>query len=272
MSYWQGKVAIITGGSAGFGRVLAGAFAEASASVVLVARGAEGLQREAAALEAQGHQVLAVEADVTVEADVHRMIDLAVDRFGRLDVLVNCAGRSSRGRVLDTTPEAFQDLWELNFLAAVRCTRAAAPHLLKSRGHVVNIASLAAKVAAPYLAAYPASKFSLAAYSQQLRLELGPEGLHILLVCPGPIARDDAQIRYMSESSALPEKARLPGAGAKIKSIDPVVLSRRILRGCERRQAELIVPRKARLLFALGQVSPMLGDWVLKKITGDARS
>ena len=100
---------------------------------------------------------------------------------------------------------------ELNLIALVRCTRAAVAHLLARRGHVVNIGSLAAKSAARWVGAYPATKFAVAAYSQQLRLELGPEGLHVLLVCPGPIPRKDERLYPLAGLEDVPE--RLGGRG-----------------------------------------------------------
>ena len=136
-------------------------------------------------MRAVGRDVLGVQADITRQEDVDRLIARTVDYFGRLDVLVNNAGRSMRGKVLDTTPEQFRDLMELNLIALVRCTRAAVPHLLRRRGHVVNIGSLAAKSAARWVGAYPATKFAVAAYSQQLRLELGPRGVARAAGLPG---------------------------------------------------------------------------------------
>ncbi len=267
MSYWQNKVVLITGGSAGLGRALAEAFARSGARIVLAARGEEQLEVAAEELRDRGAEVLAVPADVTLQHDVERLIARSVEHFGRIDVLVNNAGRSARGAVLETTPDDFQAAWELNFLAAVRCTRAAAPHLIKVRGHLVNIGSLSSKSASRHIGAYPASKFALAAYSQQLRLELGPEGLHVLLVCPGPIARADAGTRYTDQSAELPESARRPGAGVKLKAIDPAKLSEQILQACQRRKPELVVPARARLLFALTQLAPRLGDWLVRKMT-----
>ncbi len=125
----------------------------------------------------------------------------------------------------------------------------------------------AAKVAARDLGAYPASKFPLAAYCQQLRLELGPEGLHVLLVCPGPIARKQSRDRYTETTGDLPPAARKPAAGAKVRAIEPNDLAERIITACQRRRAELIVPARARLLFAAAQLSPQLGDWLVKKMT-----
>jgi short-subunit dehydrogenase len=157
---------------------------------------------------------------------------------------------------------------ELNFIALVRCTRAAVPHLLKQRGHVVNIGSLAAKSAARWVGAYPATKFAVAAYSQQLRLELGSQGLHVLLVCPGPIERKDSRLYPLTGLEDVPESAREPGAGVKTKAIAPSALARAILRACEKRRPEIVMPSKARWLFALAQLWPGLGDWIVLRETG----
>jgi uncharacterized protein len=219
------------------------------------------------ALVKSGGRVLPVVADVNHQEQVDRLFQRAIDEYGRLDALVNCVGVSSRGRAIDTTPEDFARTIDINLLTAVRCTRAAAPHLLQSRGHLVNIGSLSGKTASRYLGAYPASKFALTAYTQQLRLELAPEGLHVLLVLPGPIARDDAGIRYAKQAASLPTSASKPGGGVKLKGIDPQMLAGRILDACERRRPELMVPGRARLLFALQQISPRLGDWLLQRFT-----
>jgi short-subunit dehydrogenase len=126
---------------------------------------------------------------------------------------------------------------------------------------------LAAKSASKYLGAYPASKFPVAAYSQQLRYELHPLGVHVLLVCPGPIAREDAGSRYDDQANNLPESARKPGGGVKLKGIPPERLVAKILRYCECRKPELVMPAKARLLFAISQLSPTWGDWIMGKVT-----
>lgn len=267
MSYWRDRVALVTGGSSGLGRAIVEALAEAGAKVVIAALEADDVERVAAELGGRGSDVLGVQADVTRQEDVEGMLARTLERFGRLDVLVNGAGRSMRGKLLDTTPEQFRELMELNLLATVRCTRAAVPHLLKHRGHVVNIGSLAAKSAARWVGAYPATKHAVAGYSQQLRLELGPEGLHVLLVCPGPIARKQPRLYPLEGLEDLPERARAPGAGVKIKGIPPEKLARAILRACQRRRPELVVPAKARLLFAVSQLWPSLGDWIIVRMT-----
>lgn len=267
MSFWKDKVVLVTGGSSGLGRVIAETFAAAGARLVVVGLEADAVRRTAEEMEAAGHAVLGIPADITRQEQVDALFALALGRFDRLDVLVNSAGRSMRGKVLATTPEQFRDLMELNFLALVRCTRAAVPYLLKQRGHVVNIGSLAAKAASRWVGAYPATKFAVAAYSQQLRLELGPEGLHVLLVCPGPLARSTERLYPLEGLEDVPERAQRPGAGVHVRAIPPEWLAQQILRACERRQPELVVPGKARLLFAIAQLWPKLGDWLVLRNT-----
>jgi uncharacterized protein len=267
MSYWKDKIVLVTGGSSGLGRVIAEGFAAAGAKTVVVGLEEADVQKAATEMQATGCDALGIQADITRQADVDRLFAEAVGRYGKLDVLVNNAGRSMRGKVLDTTPEQFRELMELNLIALVRCTRAAVPRLLASRGHVVNIGSLAAKSASRWVGAYPATKHAVAAYSQQLRLELGPQGLHVLLVCPGPIERKDPRLYPLEGLEDIPERARRPGAGVKTKAIPPQWLVAQILRACERRVPEIVVPRTARLLFAISQLWPRLGDWIVLRKT-----
>jgi len=267
MDYWRNKVALVTGGSSGLGRVIAETFAAAGAKVAIAGLEADAVAQVADEMRSSGRDVLGVHADVTRQEDVDRLFQQALERFGRLDVLVNGAGRSMRGKLLDTTPDQFRDLMELNLIATVRCTQAAVPHLLKQRGHVVNIGSLAAKSAARWVGAYPATKHAVAAFSQQLRLELGPEGLHVLLVCPGPVARKDPRLYPLEDLEGDAQSAMAPGGGVKIRGIPPEKVAKAILRACQRRLPELIIPRKARLLFAISQLCPRLGDWIVLRKT-----
>jgi len=266
MYYFRNKVVLVTGGSSGLGRAIAEAAAGQRARLAIVGLEADTV-RQATDEMAGNVEILGLVADLTRQEDVDRGIGAVVERFGRLDILVNGVGRTGRGKTLDTTPEQFRELFELNFLSAVRCTRAAVPHLLAHRGHVVNIGSLAAKTAARWMGAYPATKFAMAAYSQQLRLELGPQGLHVLLVCPGPVARKDDRLYPLEGLEGLPIRARRPGGGAKTRTISPQWLAQEILRACEERRAELVAPFKARILFAISQLWPSLGDRILLRNT-----
>ena len=264
---WNQKVVLVSGGSAGLGLEVGRSFARRGAKLALVARDTARLEQAAAKLAEQGTEVLPISADVTEPDSADRIASQTQAHFGRLDVLVNAAGRSTRQAIADTTPEDFQALWEINFQATVRCTRACLEALQAARGHVVQIGSLASLVATPVLGGYPASKFPLAAYSQQLRLALGPQGLHVLLVCPGPLARDDAQPRYQFESEDLPPQASQPAGGARLSGLDPSWVADRIVRACERRQPQLVLPARVRAYLVLNAISPRWGDWLLKRFT-----
>jgi len=267
MRFWQDKVVLVTGGSSGLGRIIAETFAAAGAKLAIAGLEAEAVETAARRFQQSGTDALGVRADITCQDDVDRLFDQTLRRFRRLDVLVNNAGRSMRGKLAETTPEEFRELMELNLIGMVRCTRAALPHLLERKGHVVNIGSLAAKSAIRWVGAYPATKHAVAAYSQQLRLELGPQGLHVLLVCPGPIARKDPRLYPLEGLEDLPESARQPGAGVRVPAVPPERLARAILRACEKRWPELVIPGYARLLFAIAQIWPRLGDWLLLQNT-----
>lgn len=263
-SYWHDKVVLVTGGSSGIGRMIAETFFKAGAKLALVAIEKADVEKVAAEF---GSDTLPIHADITKQEDVDRIFETVQTHFGNLDVLVNNAGRSARGKVLETTPEQFQALFDLNVLGTVRCTRSAVPMLLARKGHVVNMGSLAAKSAAKYVGAYPVSKFAVAAYSQQLRLELAAEGLHVLLVCPGPIYREDDRLYPLEGLEDIPESARKPGAGVKVKRIAPQYLAQKILTYCEHRKPELVMPAKAKVLFALSQLMPSFGDWIVQRST-----
>ncbi|MEM6330988.1 MAG: SDR family NAD(P)-dependent oxidoreductase, partial [Planctomycetota bacterium] len=270
MSHWHGKHALVTGGSSGLGLHLAKTLTAAGAAVAIVGRTQSRLDEAADMLRGLGGEVLAVAANVAQPGETRRVVDAALARFDGLDFACACAGKSMRGAAMDTPREAFEELLRVNFLAALDLAQAAGPHLeaaaaTRGTGHLVLIGSLASKTASPLLGAYPASKFPLAALAQQLRLERGPQGLHTLLVCPGPVARGDAGRRYDTQADGLPAQARQPGGGAKLRAIDPATLAAKILSACEARRAELVLPKRARLLFAAAQLCPPLGDWLVRR-------
>ena len=264
MGYWHEKVVVITGGSSGFGRSLAGRFADAGARVIIAARGLEQLEATAASI---GGNVTPLVTDITDDESVQQLVAKVREQWGRIDAWINNAGRSSRGQASETSCEEFAELLDLNFLGAVRCSRAVIPELAKTGGHLVQIGSIASLIAGPHLGAYPASKFPLTAYSQQLRMELAPQGIHVLLVCPGPIARTDMDNRYDRESEGLPAAAKLPGGGARLKQLCPDQLSRKIMKACQRRKAELIIPWHTKVLVAIAHISPRLGERILNFYT-----
>jgi NAD(P)-dependent dehydrogenase (short-subunit alcohol dehydrogenase family) len=202
--------------------------------------------------------------DVTNDQQVVELFARVVADWQGLDVLVNAVGKSDRRLGMSCSPADFQAAWETNFLSLVRCTRAALPLLEPARGSIVNVASLAARLAVANMGPYPVTKFAVAAYCQQLRYELRQQrsGVHVLLVCPGPVRRADAGTRYAANEN-LPPRAMLPGAGVRLPGIDPDRLAGMIVRACERRRPELVVPGRIRWLLALASLWPGLADQIV---------
>lgn len=269
MSYWKNKACLVTGGSSGLGRKLAETLVAHGARVVVNGRDRARLAATIAALKERGGEVIGVPGDVTELGFARTLVNETAETFGGLDFACHAAGQSMRGELTTTSRQDFEQLWRVNTLAAFDLVAAAADTLTACQGHLVLIGSLASRVAPRFLGAYSASKFPLAAIAQQLRLERGPAGLHTLLVCPGPIARNDdlPSDRYAAAEQGLPAEAGRPGGGAKVSALDAGALCEQILTACEARRAELMLPRRARLLFALNQLSPTWGDWLLKKMT-----
>lgn len=267
VTYWQDKVAVVTGASQGFGKALVQQLLRQDCHVVMAARDQAKLESAAAELDPTGARTTIIPTDVTNDDSVIELFNQVRETHGKLHGLFNIAGVSSRGRLCETSIDDFLISFDLNVLSAVRCVQAAVDMLTASQGHVVNMGSLASKSAARFVGPYATSKFALAGMNHQLRLELAESGVHVLLVCPGPIAREDAGERYSEQAEGLPESARRAGAGVKVKAIDPAELAQRVLSACEKHQTEIVVPGKARLLFSIAQLSGAWGDWLLKRFT-----
>lgn len=267
MSYWQNKIVLVTGGSNGLGRVIAETFGSAGAKLAIAGLEPNDVEQTAKEMRSNGIDVIPLIADVTQPEDAKRIVEATVAQYGKLDALVNAAGRTHRGFLMQTSLDEFQALWNLNVMGTIACSQAAVPHLLKTHGHIVNIGSLAAKSAARWVGAYPTTKHAVAAFSQQLRLEMKPEGLHVLLVCPGPVKRENPRLYALKNAEGIPESALMPGGGVKVGRIDPHYLAKRILSMCEKRRPELVTPWKARILFSIAQLFPRLGDWLVIKST-----
>lgn len=181
--------------------------------------------------------------------------------------MINAVGRSDRGWIKDLEPQALISLFQTNVISSLNLAHGCGSALVAARGVMVHVGSLSSKVAPPGLGGYSITKFSLAALNQQLRLEWEPQGVHSLLVCPGPIRREDSGARYdaLVQQKDLPSSLAKPGGGARLKALDPEWLAERLLLAAKRREAELIVPGKVRWLVALTALVPAWGDWILKR-------
>ena len=189
------QAALVTGGSSGIGLAIAQSLVDAGMRVVVVGRNRARLRAAAGELLAgvQGRSdergatspVLAVSADVSKPGDVRRAVQQALARFGRIDLLVNNAGISGRGRVEDLSERDWDRVFSVNLRGAFLCTRAVLPSMKRQRrGYIVNISSLAGKIGMAGSAAYCASKFGLVGLSQSIGEEGVPWNIRATAICP----------------------------------------------------------------------------------------
>lgn len=185
----DGKVALVTGASRGIGLAVTRTLLEEGAYVVAAAREVDG---ELAELVAAGQPVRAVKVDLSTAEAPARVVEEAVSAYGGLDVLVNNVGavRPRPGGFLSVPDEEWSWALEINFLAGVRATRAALPHLLERRGCVVSTCSVNAFLPDPLVIDYSAAKGAVANFSKALSKEVGPRGVRVNTVSPGPVATD----------------------------------------------------------------------------------
>jgi len=179
------KVVFLTGAAGGMGTALARTFAAAGSKLVLTDRDADGLAALAARLQEEGADCLALPLDVTDEAACVAAVARGVERFGRLDVLVNNAGITHRSAFGRTDPAVFRRVMDVNLFGSLFCARAALPHLIASQGLIIVISSIAGFAPLLGRTGYAASKHALHGLFDSLRSEVQPAGVDVTIVCPG---------------------------------------------------------------------------------------
>lgn len=195
------KVVIITGATSGIGRAVALRFARALARVVAIGRNRSALEDVANEIKNAGGECLTLAADLTNESDSRLVIDTAVNEFGRLDVLVNAAGHISTGSIEDTTLNAWDAMMNVNLRAVFHLMQTATPHLIKTKGNVVNISSVTGLRSFPGVLAYCVSKAAVDQLTRCAALELAPKGVRVNAVNPGVVITEIHKRGGMSQDN-----------------------------------------------------------------------
>jgi len=254
----RGATVIVTGASSGIGRETARLFARAGSNVVLAARNQERLRETARQLEGYAGRHLVVPTDVTDRQAVETMAKMTVEEFGRVDILVNNAGFGLHALLAEGSMENIRRVFEVNVFGALNCIQAVAPYMKQQhRGQIINVSSIAGKIAPPFEGAYAATKFALTAISDALRLELADYGIAVITVYPGPI-----QTAFTEQ--ALKEIER-PSRPRVARHIPAVRVAEAIVKAAGRPQPEVYVTWFERLAVGLKAVSPRLVDWTLRR-------
>ncbi|HTL97774.1 MAG TPA: SDR family oxidoreductase [Holophagaceae bacterium] len=254
---FRGHSVLITGASEGIGRALALELAKAGARLTLVARNEARLREAASQVEALGGSALAVVADVTAPAEAARMVASTVETFGGLDILVLNAGGSMWApfETMEDPEAAARRLMELNFFACLRATREALPHLKRSKGLIVPVASVAGFAGIPTRTLYSASKHALVGFFESLRVELRGSGVGVTIIAPDFVVTElharaaGADGRPIGHGRLDPAKVMTAEACAKL-----------IVRAMARRQRLLITSARGRFGRWLKVLAPSLVD------------
>jgi NAD(P)-dependent dehydrogenase (short-subunit alcohol dehydrogenase family) len=182
----EGKIAVITGGTSGIGRALSLGLADAGANVVASARRQQQVDETAAALEERGRQTLRIASDVCDRTSLDKLLAATVEKFGKVDILINCAGRIKRTPTLTMPEEEWTSILDTNLTGTLRACQVFGKHMLdRGYGRIINISSLNAFVALSEVAAYAASKAGVGSLTRSLAVEWSKRGITVNAIAPG---------------------------------------------------------------------------------------
>jgi short-subunit dehydrogenase len=254
-----GEVVVVTGASMGIGEAIAGVFAAAGASVVLLSRDA-GRAEAARARLGIPERTASFSCDVRYSEEIERVLSLTVHHFKRIDVWINNAGHGLFDSVAQVEMPAFRELFETNLFGAVLAMQAVIPVMRQQGGGtIVNISSVAGHVPLPFHAAYSASKFALNAIGKASRLELKKDGIHVLTVCPG-------YVRTAFGEHAVQGRELKQVRPASVRGITAERVARATLRGYLKGKREVIVPWTMHLPVKFYQLLPGVVEWAMGRM------
>jgi NAD(P)-dependent dehydrogenase (short-subunit alcohol dehydrogenase family) len=261
------KVALITGGSRGLGLVLARHICAQGGSVALIARDPEELARAKADLAPRGGGVLTIECDLLDASQIEAAVRQIIDRFGKIDILINNAGIIEVGPLEHMTREDFERAMQLHFWAPYELVSQIAPEMRTwGGGRIVNISSIGGKIAVPHLAPYNVSKFALTGFSDAIRAELARDNIHVTTVAPG-MMRTGSHVNAKFKGKHDIEFAWFAAsAGAPLISMNADRAARKILAACRRGQPSLILTFAARGAILGNALCPNLTGYAMRLV------
>jgi short-subunit dehydrogenase len=254
MERLKGKVVLLTGGSRGIGPIVAESLAKRGANIALAARSKDGLDDVATRLRDIGINTLTIPIDLKQPAQRERLVADVLREFGKIDILINNAGLETEGAYAELSWSSIQEAIEVNLIAPMALTRLVLPEMIERKsGHIVNIASIAAKSGAPYAATYSGTKAGLAEWTRALRLELANSGVHFSTVFPGYVREVGMFAKFGMRSPWL------------VGSCSPCQVAEAVLHAIEKGKTEKIInSRPLRYSFMLNELSPTIGDWLMR--------
>lgn len=253
---FKNKTVIVTGASSGIGKSLAEELARRGANVVLAARQYVTLCEITAELEANYPiKALAVQTDVSNEEDCKLLIEQALATFGRIDVLINNAGLSMRALFNDVELSVLKNLMDVNFWGTVYCTKYALPELLKTKGSVVAVSSIAGYRGLPGRTGYSSSKFAMNGFMESLRTELLKTGVHVMVACPGFTTSNIRVAALAKDGTAHGETSMEEGKMMTSEEVATIICD-----GITERKRTLIMTGQGKLAVWMNKLFPKFTD------------
>jgi dehydrogenase/reductase SDR family protein 7B len=254
------KVALVTGASSGIGRELCLQLAQKGYYVAGMARNIDKLNELYNEIKKLNCVFLPVQGDVRIESDCKKLIDITLEKWGRIDILINNAGISMRALFDEVRLDVLHELMNTNFWGTVYCTYYALPHLLKNKGSLVGVSSIAGYQALPARTGYSASKFAIQGFLNTIRIENLYTGLHVMIACPGFTA---SNIRNTALTADGSQQKDTPLEEGKLMSAE--IVANRIIKGLEKRKRQVIMTTEGKLTVFLGKFFPDLVDKLVFK-------
>lgn len=254
------KVVVITGASSGIGKACAEVFAAQGCKVMLSARQTEKLQYVEFHLKQKGYNVASCTTDVSKEDDCKNLINETIIRFGKIDVLICNAGISMRALFESADLNVIRRVMDVNFWGTVYCAKFAMPSLLKSKGSIVGISSIAGKKGLPGRSGYSASKFAMEGFLETLRTENLKKDLHVLIARPGFTS---SNIRNTALGNDGTEQGESPRAENEMMSAEEVATH--IYHAVKNRKRDLVLTRNGKLVVLLNKFFPSMMDKAVYK-------
>ena len=253
--FMKDKVVIVTGATSGIGEALTFECAQKGAKLSLGARNIEKLTLISEKLLQDKCEVLITQTDVTLERDCKNLIDRTIEKFGRIDVLINNAGISMRAIFEEVDLKVIHQVMDTNFWGTVYCSKYALPYLLKSKGSLVGMSSVAGYKGLPGRTGYSASKFAMQGFLEVIRMENMKKGLHVLIACPGFTA---SNIRNLSLTKDGTSQGETPLDEDKLMPAEEV--ARYIYGAIEQRKRTLILTSQGKMTVLLNKFFPSFMD------------
>jgi len=264
---FKNKVVIITGSSGGIGKKTALKLAELGAKVVLNGRNERKLRKTYLEIKTISKDVFSVCADISNEEEATILITKTVEKFGKIDILINNAGVSMRGDFANLKPEVFNRVFTANVFGVTNTTIKALPYIKKTMGSIVFISSVAGIRGLPGLSAYCASKLSLQAIAESLRIEESKSGIHIGLIYVGMTEVDHRKKTISADGSLVTLESR---AGTKVQTTNQVAES--ILKNIRKRKFIMVLSRLGKLNYYMQKFMPFVVEKIIIASAGKIKN